>query len=214
MTLYNANKSGRGRPRLRIKINRMPLRFVAPAFGMDDLRDLRSANMAEMLRKNQLPRALASGGLSAAMRGDMPRRMGELAGNMHWSAETRFQFMRKELIPALAKFEHIPKFTRGNAVLAFAPAAAVDLNNSYDQEAGGINWRKFGINSVKSQSGNVAGAVGSVAAGAIMMAFSVSAAPVILAGLFGGMLVQIVWASSGAGDALGSVAERVLGGQP
>ena len=160
MTFYNANKSGRGRPRLRIKINRMPLRFVAPAFGMENLRELRNANTAEMLRKNVLPRWYAKGGLSAAMRGDMPQRMGEMARNVVWSGEARFQYLRKDLVPALAKYQWLPKYTRTNGILSVAPSAAIDLYNSYDQETGGINWHKFGINSVKSQSGNAVGAVG------------------------------------------------------
>ncbi len=217
MTLYNANKSGRGRPRLRIKINKMPLRFVAPAFGMENLRELRNANTAEMLRKNVLPRWYAKGGLSAAMRGDMPQRMGEMARNVVWSGEARFQFLRKDLIPALAKYQWLPKYTRTNGILAAAPSAAIDLYNSYDQETGGINWHKFGINSVKSQSGNAVGAVSSMLIGAGVAAgfgLAVTAAPVVLAGLVGGVIVQFLWGVTGAADYAGSIAERALGRQP
>ena len=217
MTLYNANKNGRGRPRLRIRINKMPLRFVAPAFGMENLRELRNANTAEMLRKNVLPRWYSSGGFSAAMRGDMPGRMSELARNVNWSGETRFQFLRKDLIPALAKYEWLPKYTRTNGILAAAPSAAIDLYNSYDQETGGINWHKFGINSVKSHSGNAVGAASSMLAGAVY-AFAASAAltsaPVILVGFGVGIFAQFIWGVTGAGDYLGSAVERSLGRQP
>ena len=162
MTLYNANNTGRGLPRLRIRGNKMPLCFVSPAFGMEDLRELRNTNMSVMVRKNMLPRWYAKGVFSAAMRGDMSGRMGELARNVHWSGVTRFQFLRKDLIPALAKYDWLPKYTRTNCLLAVAPSVAIDLYKSYDQEAGGINWRQFGIGSVKSQSGNAVGAVSSV----------------------------------------------------
>ena len=74
-----------------------------------------------MLRRNVLPRWHSSGGFSAAMRGDMPGRMGELARNVHWSGETRFQFLRKPVFPK------ITQFTRTNAFFSFAPTAAIDL---------------------------------------------------------------------------------------
>ena len=217
MTLYTANKRGRGRPRLRIKINKMPLRFVAPAFGMENLRELRNANTAEMLKKNLLPRWHSSGGFSAAMRADMPGRMGELARNVHWSGETRFQFLRKDLIPALAKYDWLPKYTRTNGLLAVAPSVAIDLYKSYDQEAGGINWRQFGINSVKSQSGNAVGAAGGLLSGAVyafVAGAAVASTPVVLATLLGGFAVQFIWGLGGWGDDLGSVAGRAFGRQP
>ncbi len=73
------------------------------------------------------------------------------------------------------------------------------------------------IASAKSQSGNLLGVGGGwlagYAAGAVAVAFfgvSLTAAPLILIGLVGGVAVQLIWGASGGADWAGSVAERAL----
>ncbi len=101
-------------------------------------------------------------------------------------------------------------------MLAIAPSAALDVYSSYEQDLRGdsrFNWRKFGVASAKSQSGNFRGWGGSILAGAGAVAFfgfAVASAPVVLISLGAGVGVQLVWGWSGKADETASYVERTF----
>lgn len=69
MTLYNANK-GKGAPRPRIRIQGLPLQVISPALGQGARMTVQHGSASA--------RALMAGGQDL-------RRLGQLAGNMHWT---------------------------------------------------------------------------------------------------------------------------------
>lgn len=186
MTLYNANRSGRGRPRPRVRISGMPMRVITPALG-------------------QGMRAAASGANAAMKATDLlaARRLGNMAAASHWTSKAAF--LNGKI---------------GGGILTFAPSAALDIYSSVERDMAGdmrFNRNKFLIASAKSQSGNLLGMAGGAlaAAGAGVFAIAIvgvtlTAAPLIIIGLIGGVGIQMIWGASGGADWAGSAAETAL----
>lgn len=181
MTLYNANKSGKGRPRPRVRIRGLPMQVITPALS-------------------QGMRAAAMGmGASAVMRSTemvKVQRLAGLAASSHWTGQAAFLNGKM-----------------GGGVLTFAPSAALDAYQSIERDMAGdlrFNRQKFMIASAKSQSGNLLGLAGGSLVGAGFAIAGLTATPVILIALFGGVLVQAVWGWSGGADWAGAAAERAL----
>ena len=108
----------------------------------------------------------------------------------------------------------------GGGILTFAPSAALDIYSSVERDMAGdmrFNRNKFLIASAKSQSGNLLGMAGGAlaAAGAGVFAIAIvgvtlTAAPLIIIGLIGGVGIQMIWGASGGADWAGSAAEHAL----
>lgn len=76
---------------------------------------------------------------------------------------------------------------------------------------GRFNTHQFLVDEARNQSGNVAGfAGGMLSAAAAVALFGVAGAPLILIGLAGGVVWQLVWNWSGAADATAGAAGRAL----
>jgi hypothetical protein len=179
MTLYNANNKAKRGPIPRMRVVGLPTQVVMPALGLG----------AQEWR----------GGIRAGMAGQegalRATQAGKLTSNAHWSSGGRFL-----------------NSGWGGGVLTFAPSAAIDLYNSVDRDMSGnrtMNWKKFAIASVKSQSGNLLG-VGAGAAAIAIVGVSIAGAPLILVGLGAGIFAQWVWGASGGSDWAASHAERRL----
>ena len=140
---------------------------------------------------------LAAMGGSASMRSGAItaqnlQRQGKLATTHHWSGPgSRFN----------ARI--------GTGILTFAPSAAIDIYNSFEQDLRGdsrFNWQKLAVASAKSQSGNLAGLIGGAGAGvgavaiAEFLGFTLVGAPIILVSLIGGAAVQIIWGGTGMSE--------------
>ncbi|QCP47778.1 hypothetical protein FAZ95_00430 [Trinickia violacea] len=170
VTLYNGNTSGKGRPRPRIRITNLPLQTVQPTLGEHFRYSARSQTVTEALKELKL----------------------------------------KDLAPKISPLGRV--YFRGGlstGVLTFGPSAALDLIDSINRDAQGklqFNARHFSIASARSQSGNLAGLVGGAAASTVAgVAFStvgltIGAAPLILIGLGGAVLFQIIWNALAGGD--------------
>lgn len=106
---------------------------------------------------------------------------------------------------------------KGGGVLAFAPSALVDLRNAMGTDASGrtvFDGHKFLVDSAKSQSGNAVGfATGYIITLAIGGAAAVSA-PVIVGALAAGIVVQVLWNTSGMADRSGRAVQRALESLP
>ena len=98
----------------------------------------------------------------------------------------------------------------GTGVLTFAPSAALDVYNSFEQDLRGdsrFNWQKFGVASAKSQSGNL---LGLTATGLALAMAAAPTAPIIILSLGAGILVQATWGWVGGSDWAGSTANKLL----
>ena len=96
--------------------------------------------------------------------------------------------------------------------MSIAPSAALDIYSSLEQDLQGnrtINWRKVGVASAKSQSGNLLGWGAGALVGAVAVAVIGVGAPAILIGLAFGAGVQIVWGTSGGANWAESEAKRL-----
>jgi hypothetical protein len=184
MTLYNGNKTGKGRPRPRLRISGLPMQVITPALG-------EGARMAAQYGSaSARARALGTSALEA-------QRLGKFAAGQHWSKVASYM-----------------NGGWGGGVLAFAPSAALDTYKHVSRDVQGdvrFNLNGFLIDSAKSQSGNAAGWVAGLIAAPIAVAFGLTAAPVILVSLIAGVTVQIVWGATGMSDMASSEAERALG---
>ena len=182
MTLYNANKSGKGSPRPRLRIQGLPMQVITPALAP-------GARMAAQYGSTSA-RTLTLGGKET-------QHLGKFAASQHWSSAG-----------ALLNGK------MGTGVLTFAPSAALDVYNSFEQDLRGdsrFNWQKFGVASAKSQSGILMGlGAGAIAGGVAVVGFGAVGAPVILVSLFIGVTAQIIWSATGMADKAGSAAERAL----
>jgi len=101
---------------------------------------------------------------------------------------------------------------KGGGVLTFAPALLLDSYGAIETDLSGsrhFNGRKFLVSEARSQSGNAVGFVGGLGAAALAGLF-VAGAPVVLVGLAGGLVCQIIWNWAGAADASAEAAERAL----
>jgi hypothetical protein len=180
MTLYNANKTGKGRPRPRIRISGMPMQVVTPALS-------------------QGMRAAASGvGHSAAMRSTeilKAQRLGGLAASSHWTGKAAF--LNGKIGGGVLTFAPSAALDVYNSI---------ERDMSGDMR---FNRQKFIIASAKSQSGNLLGMVGGAGA-ILIGGFFLAGAPLILVGLAGGIAVQFIWGATGMADQAGSAAERAL----
>jgi hypothetical protein len=180
MTLYNANKPGKGRPRPRIRIRGMPIQVVTPAL---------SPGM----------RTAASGvGVNAAMRSTemlKAQRLGGLAASSHWTSKAAF--LNGKVGGGVLTFAPSAAIDIYNSI---------ERDMSGDMR---FNRQKFVIASAKSQSGNLLGMAGGAVV-AFAFAGSMAAAPLIIVGLLGGITIQLIWGWSGGSDLAGSVVERAL----
>jgi len=179
-TLYNANKSGKGAPRPRIRFRGLPVQTVTEALGAEARAVAYGANAA--MRTQQALRAAQIGQMAASLN-------------------------------ASGKPAYWGKLSRGGGVLTFAPSAAIDLNNNISRDLQGnvnFNGRGFVKDSVKSQSGNILGALATagvtVFAGGVVLA----GAPLIITALLAGVAVQMVWGATGMGDSASDWVDGVL----
>ena len=186
MTLYNANKSGKGSPRPRLRIQGLPMQVITPALAP-------GARMAAQYGSTSA-RTLTLGGKET-------QHLGKFAASQHWSSAG-----------ALLNGK------MGTGVLTFAPSAALDVYNSFEQDLRGdsrFNWQKFGVASAKSQSANLLGlAAGTITvkvlgATAIGMT-TLAGAPLILIGLGLGITIQAIWGWRGGSDWAGSTTEQAF----
>jgi hypothetical protein len=182
MTLYNANNTGKGRPRPRLRISGLPMQVITPALGED-------ARMAAQYGSASA-RALGTSALEA-------QRLGKFAAGQHWSKAATYMNggwggAALTFVPsaALDAYKHVSRDVQGDVR---------------------FNLNGFLIDSAKSQSGNAAGWVAGLIAAPIAVAFGLTAAPVILVSLIAGVTAQIVWGATGMSDMASSEAERALG---
>lgn len=181
MTLYNANQSGKGRPRPRIRIRGLPMQVITPALSQGMRTAAKGMGANAVLRSTDMLKV---------------QRLAGLAAGSHWTGQA--VFLNGKI---------------GGGVLTFAPSAALDIYHSIERDMAGdprFNRQKFLIASAKSQSGNLLGLAGGSLVGTGFAIAGLTAAPVILMALFGGMLVQAVWGWSGGADWAGGAAERAL----
>jgi hypothetical protein len=187
MVLYNANKSGKGPARPRLRIQGLPLQVITPALGP-------GARMAAQ-HGSTSARALALGGKET-------QHLGKFAASQHWSSAGS-----------------LLNGKMGTGILTFAPSAALDVYNSFEQDLRGdsrFNWQKFGVASAKSQSGNLLGLAGGVflsariAAAVAITGVTLTAAPLIVISLLGGVAIQVVWGTYGGSDWASTTAQREL----
>jgi hypothetical protein len=184
MTLYNANKAGKGRPRPRLRITGLPLQVITPALGD-------GARMATQYG-SVAARALGTSALEA-------QRLGKFAAGQHWSSAGAF--FNGKVGTGLLTFAP-------SAALDIYSSYEQDLRGDSR-----FNWHKFGVASAKSQSGNLLGLGGGILAGAGAVAFfgfAVASTPVILISLGVGVGVQLVWGWSGKADETASYIERTF----
>ncbi len=180
MTLYNANTQGRGPPWPRLRIRGMPVQVVMPALGEGAKVGARGIR----------------GGMSVADSMIKAERMGKLAAGAHWSGA--------------ASFLHNWK---GGLFLSVGPSAALDVYSSIEQDVAGnrtMNWRKFGVASAKSQSGNLLGWGAGALVGVGAVAIIGVGAPAVLIGLAVGGVVQVLWGTTGGSNWAESTAQRML----
>jgi hypothetical protein len=182
MTLYNANKTGKGRPRPRLRISGLPMQVITPALG-------EGARMSAQYGSASA-RVLGASALEA-------QRLGKFAAGQHWSsAASSLNGWKMGGVLAFAPsaaldtYKHVSRDVQGDVR---------------------FNLNGFLIDSAKSQSGNAAGWVAGLIAAPIAVAFGLTAAPVILVSLIAGVTVQIVWGATGMSDMASSEAERALG---
>jgi hypothetical protein len=186
MTLYNGNKTGKGRPRPKIRIQGLPAKTAIPALGPHARMSINGVTdafkAAELLKRNKI-----------AM----------LAGQHHWGRSLSFM-------------------NKAGGVLTFAPSLALDIVRNIDVDVRPnqrfweadwhFNGHKFLTDSAKSQSGNLVGwGIGAGLAWGIAIGVGLTATPVILVGLVGGFLAQVVWSWSGGADWAEAQTKRVLG---
>jgi len=120
----------------------------------------------------------------------------------------------------LAGERQLPKLLRwttsagGGGFLTFAPSLALDAIHAIEGDlwAGGrFNTQQFLVDEARSQSGNVVGFAGGMglAMGAAAV-FGIAGAPLVLVGLGGGLVCQLVWNWGGWGDAAADATQRAL----
>ena len=178
VTLYNANTSGKGRPRPKIRITNMPIETVQPA----------------LLGQNGRINARTQVASAAVKHANL-----------------------RELAPKVSPLARL--YIRGgvgNAVLTFAPSLVLDTVDSIQRDTNGklkFDARRFAISSARSQSGNLAGAIGSALATSFaisMVGVAATGAPIILIGFLGMFAVQIIWGTLDMGNTSASYVERAL----
>jgi len=191
MTVYNGNTSGKGRPRPKLKITRMPIQVVTPALGTRVSSMSRGAYNGKLLVNDALKKQAG--------------RMGALAGDSHWSGLSfRDSSLRGKI---------------GGGVLTFGPTAAIDAMQSIDRDVDGrlgFNGTKFTIASARSQSGNAVGwAAGKTTvllteAFVVAGVFTLSAPAVVLVGLVAGLGAAVLWNVNGGPNWAEHEARQIL----
>jgi hypothetical protein len=186
MTLYNANTSGKGRPRPRLRIAGLPMQVITPALG-------EGARMAAQY-----------GSVSARVFGASKleaHRLGKFAAGQHWSSTAS----------SLNgwKMGGVLTFAPSAALDAYSSYEQDFRGDSR------FNWHMFGVASAKSQSGNLLGAASGAIAMKVIGATAVgmttlAGAPLILIGLGVGITVQLVWGWQGGSDWAGASAQSAL----
>jgi hypothetical protein len=138
MTPYNGNKTGKGRPRPRLRISGLPMQVITPALG-------EGARMAAQYGSASA-RALGTSALEA-------KRLGKFAAGQHWSKV------------ASSMNGH---WGGGVLAFAPSAALDVYKNVSRDLQGDlKFDGNQFVIDSAKSQSGNAAGFFTGLAIGVV-----------------------------------------------
>lgn len=176
MTLYNANKTGKGRPRPRVRIVGMPLKVVQPALG-------------------QSMRAAASGA-SASMRAAealRAQKLGKVAASAHWSGKGAFLngkvgggFLTFGVSGAIDAYNSIERDVGGD--LRF------DRHKFLVASARSQSGNLVGATTGAAVSGIVA--VGAI----VIFGTALATTPLILISLGVGLTAQVVWNSFGGAD--------------
>jgi hypothetical protein len=139
MTLYNGNKTGKGRPRPRLRISGLPMQVITPALG-------EGARMAAQYGSASA-RALGTSALEA-------QRLGKFAAGQHWSKV------------ASSMNGH---WGGGVLAFVPSAAIDAYKNVSRDMQGSmGFDGKQFLIDSAKSQSGNAAGFITGLAVGVFL----------------------------------------------
>lgn len=179
-TLYNANKSGKGAPRPRIRFRGLPVKVVAEALEVGVRAAAHGPNAA--MRVNQALQAARIGGLAAA----------------HTSAGKPAFWGKMTRGGGILTFGPSAAIDLNNNI-------SRDIQGNIN-----FNGRGFVKDSLKSQSGNLLGYGVGLGAGAVAVAFGVAGAPVILIVLFAGILMQAAWGFSGGSDLFADAADKAL----
>jgi hypothetical protein len=185
--LYNSAQ-GKQSPRVRLRVRGLPIKVVTQAIP-------------------------ATGGAVTQWRVNGPGTSATLkAGSM------TAQQMRNAAV--LAGERQLPKLLRwttstgGGGLLTFAPSLALDAYQAIEGDlwAGGrFKTHQFLVDEARNQSGNLVGFAGGmgVAMGAAAL-FGIAGAPLILVGLGGGLVCQLLWNWAGGGDAAADATQRAL----
>ncbi len=185
--LYNSAQ-GRQPPRVRLRVRGLPIKVVTQAIP-------------------------ATGGPVTQWRVNGPGTSASLkAGSM------TAQQMRNAAV--LAGERQLPTALRwatsklGGGILTFAPSLALDAYQAIEGDlwAGGrFKTHQFLVDEARNQSGNLVGFAGGmgVAMGAAAL-FGIAGAPLILVGLGGGLVCQLLWNWAGGGDAAADATQRAL----
>lgn len=193
MTLYNANKSGKGSPRPRLRIQGLPLQVITPALAP-------GARMAAQYGSTSA-RALTLGGKDT-------QHLGRFAASLHWSSAGAL--LNGKMGTGMLTFAP-------SAALDVYNSLEQDLRGDSR-----FNWQKFGVASAKSQSGNLLGLAGGVflsagvgvaavaITGVALTGVALTTTPLIVIGLIGGVAIQVVWGTYGGSDWASTTAQRAL----
>jgi len=183
MSVYNANKSGHGKPRPRVYLSSLPVNVVSPALGTD----LRTgaSGFSQSLRPTDGKLADRLGNLSAQTH--PVGRPAVLNGRLGSGVLTFAPSAAIDLYNNIVSDVHGHRKINWNG---FAVASA----------------RSQSGNLVGMMGGFVATAI----VGGIAGSAAVVGAPLIVFGLLGGLFLQISWNSFGGADWAGDVAESTL----
>lgn len=179
-TLYNANKSGKGAPRPRIRFRALPVQVVAESLKVE-------------------VRVVASG-VNAAIKAHQAMqaaRVAGMVGSLNSSARPAF-WSRMSRGGGILTFAPSAAIDLNNNITR-------DLQGNIN-----FNGRGFIKDSVKSQVGNVLGAATSAGVTLIAGGVMLAGAPLIVTALMLGIAVQILWGASGAGDMAADWVDGVL----
>jgi len=186
MELYNAAQ-GRQRPRVRLRVRGAMVPLVRQSVAV-------TSAAAAQWRVNGPGNAasLGVGRMSQQQMRNMALHAGEarLPGALRWASGLK-----------------------GGGVLTFAPALLLDSYGAIETDLSGsrhFNGKKFLVSQARSQSGNAVGFVGGMFVGLIVGAAGAVGAPVVLAGLVGGIFCQVIWNWTGAADATADATEKAL----
>ncbi len=186
MTLYDAAQ-GRGRPRLRLRVTKLPITVVSQAAGAGGWRSNRAGTRAST-------RWAPQGTTQARMAAN-------IAAETHW--QNRFGWATGKVGVGVLTFAPSAAIDMMNSLEYETDAHGVRRLKRFDSD-------KFIVASAKSQSGNALGLGASVVAGAGLAAIGVVGAPVIVIGLLAGLAVQVAWNTYGGADWAARQAQRAV----